>query len=56
MIYKKYSEVYSNSSSTEVHWGLVGINSSIDFLPDAKHMSMVDKSAFADILSEAACT
>jgi len=27
---------------------------SIDFLQDAKNMSAVDKSAFADILSEAA--
>ena len=31
-----------------------GCNCSINFLPDAKHLSVVDKSALADILSEAA--
>jgi len=33
------------------HWGSV---CSIDFLPHAKHLSGVEKSAFADILGEAA--
>ena len=32
----------------------VGCNCSIDFLSDAKQLSVVEKSAFADILSEAA--
>jgi len=32
----------------------LGIDRSVDFLPDAKHLSMVDKSVFADILGEAA--
>ena len=41
----------SNSSSVEV--GVLGRNCSIDFLPDAKHLSGVEKSAFADILGEA---
>jgi len=31
----------------------VGCNCSIDFLSDAKQLSVVEKSAFADILSEA---
>ena len=30
-----------------------GIDYSIDFLPGAKHLSVVDKSVFADILGEA---
>ena len=37
--------------------GATALSHSIDFLPDAKHISiyiMVDKSAFADILGEAA--
>jgi len=33
----------------------MGIYHSIDVLPDAKHLSMVDKSTFADILVEDAC-
>jgi len=33
----------------------MGIHRSIDVLPNAKHLSMVDKSTFADILGEAAC-
>ena len=32
----------------------MGIDRSIDFLPDAKHLSAVDRSAFADTLGEAA--
>jgi len=30
------------------------IDRSIDFLPDAKHLRIIDMSAFADILGEAA--
>jgi len=30
----------------------MGINSSIDFLPDTKHLSVVDKSAFAVVLGQ----
>jgi len=44
----------SNSSSAEVCWGALGRNCSIDFFPNAKHLSAVEKSAFADILGEAA--
>ena len=44
----------SNSSSAEVCRGVLGHNCSIDFLPDAKHLSMVEKSAFTDILGEPA--
>ena len=29
-------------------WGSMGFDRFIDFLPDAKHLSAVDKSAFAD--------
>jgi len=29
----------------------MGINRSIDFLPNAKHLSVLDKSAFADVVS-----
>ena len=32
----------------------LGFDRSIDFFPDAKHLSAVDKSAFADNLSESA--
>ena len=32
---------------------LLGHNCSIDFLPDAKHLSVVEKSASTDILGEA---
>ena len=32
----------------------MGFDRFIDFLPDAKHLSAVDKSAFADILCESA--
>ena len=35
-------------------WGVLGRSCSIDFLPDAKHLSRVEKSAFADILGKAA--
>ena len=35
-------------------WGSMGFDRFIDFLPDAKHLSAVDKSAFADILGESA--
>jgi len=44
----------SNCSTTEIYQGVLGRNCSIDFLPDAKHLSAVEKSAFTDILSEAA--
>ena len=40
--------------SAEGYRGTVGKNCSTDFLSDAKHLSAVDKSAFTDILSEAA--
>ena len=43
-----------NSNSSEVCQGALECNCSIDFLPNAKHLSAVEKSAFADILSEAA--
>ena len=35
-------------------WGSMGFDCFIDFLPDAKHLSAVNKSAFADILGESA--
>ena len=35
-------------------WGSMGFDRFIDFLPDAEHLSAVDKSAFADILGESA--
>ena len=41
------------SRSAEVYWGALGHSNSIDFLPDGKHLGMVEESAFADILSEA---
>ena len=34
----------------------MGFDRFIDFLPDAKHLSAVDKSAFADILGECMVT
>jgi len=52
VIYKKYAEV--------AEWQLLqclslpGHGSSIDFLHDAKHLSVVEKSAFTDILGKAA--
>ena len=52
MIYKKYEN--SNSSSADVYRGVAGRNCSTDFLPDAKYLSMVEKSAVADILCKAA--
>lgn len=33
-----------------------GINRSIDFVPKAKHLSVGNKSIFADIVNEAACS
>ena len=42
----------SNSSRVAYRWGSMGF---IDFFPDAKHLSAVNKSAFADILGEPAC-
>jgi len=47
-------QLISNSSSTKVCRGALGRSCSIDFLPDAKHLSRVEKSAFADILGKAA--
>ena len=44
----------TNSSSAEVCQGALGCSCSIDFLPDTKHLSRVEKSAFADILGKAA--
>ena len=44
----------SDSSCADVRQGSVGINHSINFLPDAERLSVVNKSAFADILSEVA--
>ena len=44
----------SNSSSAEVCRGALGRSCSIEFLPDAKHLSRVEKPAFADILGKAA--
>jgi len=65
IVYNDMQEVCINSGSgTDVCWGSMGMNGdewgsmvidcSIDFLPDAKHLSVVDKRAFMDILSEAA--
>jgi len=34
--------------------GTVGRNCSVEFLPDAKHLSVAETPAFTDILSEAA--
>jgi len=31
----------------------LGINFSVDFLPDAKHLSVADKPTFVDVLGEA---
>ena len=45
MIYKKYADKQtSKSSSTDFS---LGADRFIDFLPDAKHLNVVDKSAFA---------
>jgi len=44
----------TNSSSAELCWGVLGRSCSIDFLPDAKHLSGVEKSAFTDIVGKAA--
>jgi len=44
----------TNSSSAEVGRGTLGRSCSIDFFPDAKHLSGVEKSAFADIVGKAA--
>jgi len=44
----------TNSSSAEVCQGALGRSCSIDFLPDVKHLSGVEKSAFSDILGKAA--
>jgi len=46
----------SNSSSAAVCQGSMEIDRSIDFQPDAKRLSVVDKSAFTDILGETACS
>jgi len=42
----------SNNSSAEDCWGVQGHNCSADFLPHAKHLSAIEKSAFTDILGE----
>ena len=55
MICKKYADVVDgNSSSADVFQGLIEFNRSIDLPPNAKHLSMVGKSAFTDILNESA--
>ena len=41
-------------TSAEVYQDTVGHSCFIDVLPDAKHLNAVEKSAFTDILSEAA--
>jgi len=53
IVHRGIQEVCSNNSSAEVCWGTLGHSCSID-LPDAKHLSGVEKSAFADILGKAA--
>ena len=45
------SSLVTALASTAIGWGF---NCSMEFLPDAEHMNMVDKSAFADVLGEAA--
>ena len=42
----------TNSSSAEVCLGVLGRSGFIDFLPDVKHLSGVQESAFADILGK----
>jgi len=42
----------TNSSSAEVCRGALGHSCSIDFLPDAEHLSGVEKSDCTDILSK----
>ena len=54
IVHRGIQEVCSNSSSAEVCRGTLGHSCSTDFLPDAKHLSGVEKSAFADILGKAA--
>ena len=44
----KQKQQTSNSSSADVRWDSMGLNCSIDFLPDAKHLIMVDRSAYTD--------
>ena len=58
IVHRGIQEVCSNSSSAEVCRGTLGRSCSIDFLPDAKHLSSVEKSAFADIVGKTAwsCT
>ena len=46
--------ILKKSSSAEVCRGCAGARCSIDFSPDAKHLSWVEKSAFTDILGKAA--
>jgi len=41
-------------TSAELHQGAVGCSCSIHFLCDTKHLSVVGKYPFADILSKAA--
>ena len=41
-------------NSVEVYHGAMRSNCSIDFLPNAKHLSVVEKSAFTDIPSKVA--
>ena len=44
----------TNSFSAEICRGALGRSRSIDFLPDTKHLSGVEKSEFADVLGKAA--
>ena len=52
LVHSDIQEVCGNS--VEVYLGTVGHNCSIDFSPDAQHLSVVEKSAFADIFGKAA--
>ena len=44
----------TNISSAEVCQEELGCGCSADFIPDAKHLSGVEESAFADVLCKAA--
>ena len=48
-----YGRQNSNSSSAEVCQGVLG-SCSIDFFPNTKHLSAVEKSAFTNIVGKAA--
>ena len=46
----------SNRVATALALISAGLNHSVDFFPDAKHLSVVDKSAVTDILGNADIT